>query len=150
MKLKYFIIITLLLTGCQKPESKNPEVIDVINLIAKNVTIENGETKDLKQDKNAEEFGVATEDISEGIVYYSTVSDKVDKVILVKAASEDSIENIETALSAELIEITSFWENNDTENKKIEKHLLKTKDDYVILAIADEVEQIEMIFDRLV
>ena len=73
--------------------------------------------------------------------------DKSDKIIIVKASSKDTIENIERALSSEIVGITDSWKENDQESKKIENHIFKTKDVYVIMAISDKSEEIEKIFD---
>ena len=151
MKSKYLLLsLVLLLTACSKPESKGTPVADIMSQIQATTNFTSPVTEDLSNQKSAESIGISPDDISEGILYYSSDESKVDKVILVKAKKQDSIEPLENALGAEIIGLTDSWSNNDTESKKIEQHLLKTKDDYIILAVADNVDNIEKIFDSQV
>ena len=151
MKSKYLLLsLVLLLTACSKPESKGKPVADIMSQIQATTNFTSPVTEDLSNQKSAESIGISPDDISEGILYYSSDESKVDKVILVKAKKQDSIEPLENALGSEIIGLTDSWSNNDTESKKIEQHLLKTKDDYIILAVADNVDNIEKIFDSQV
>lgn len=151
MKSKYLLLsLVLLLTACSKPESKGTPVADIMSQIQATTNFTSPVTEDLSNQKSAESIGISPDDISEGILYYSSDESKVDKVILVKAKKQDRIEPLENALGAEIIGLTDSWSNNDAESKKIEQHLLKTKDDYIILAVADNVDNIEKIFDSQV
>lgn len=148
MKKIIFLLAFIVLAGCSKPSANERPISEVISVIKGEINMEESMEEDLSDQKNAEKYGISTNSITDGIAYYSTAEGKSDKVILVRASSQEEVENIEQALSSELTASTAAWENNEEESKKIEKGLLKTKDDCVILAISDEVDKIEKIFDE--
>ncbi|MGN1317488.1 MAG: DUF4358 domain-containing protein [Lachnospirales bacterium] len=147
MKKILFIILALIMTGCQKPSASEVPIEEVIKEIKTQIIMTNAVEENLKNQKSAEKYGISTNSIIDGISYYSTDNNKSDKVILVRAKNKDEIQNLERALESVLISTTASWEENEEESKKIEKALLKTKDDCVILAISDEVDKIENIFN---
>lgn len=147
MKKLLFFISFILLVGCSKDILPNISSEYILNNITKKVSFDNAIEENLKDQSVAERYGIAPKDIENGVVYYTKDEDKSDKIIIVKASSKDTIENIERALSSEIVGITDSWKENDQESKKIEKHIFKTKDVYVIMAISDKSKEIEKIFD---
>ena len=147
MKKLLFFISFILLVGCSKDILPNISSEYILNNITKKVSFDNAIEENLKDQSVAERYGIAPKDIENGVVYYTKDEDKSDKIIIVKASSKDTIENIERALSSEIVGITDSWKENDQEPKKIEKHIFKTKDVYVIMAISDKSKEIEKIFD---
>ena len=87
--------------------------------------------------------------VSEGYVYYSTDEDTSDEVIIARAASQDKVENVEKAISAELTAKTTAWQNNEKESKKIENHVMRTIGDCVLLVIGDKSNEIDQVFNQL-
>lgn len=148
--MKKLIILFMLsfLTACTKPTAKETPLSEVMLEIKEAVSMSEAAEEDLSDQKSAEKLGISTQSINDGIAYYSTAESNSDKVILVRAKTKEDIEKLEQALSAELTATTSAWKDNDTESKKIENSLLKTKDDCVILAISDKIDKIEEIFDK--
>ena len=147
MKKLLFFISFILIVGCSKDILPNISSEYILNNITKKVSFDNAIEENLKDQSVAERYGIAPKDIENGVVYYTKDEDKSDKIIIVKASSKDTIENIERALSSEIVGITDSWKENDQESKKIEKHIFKTKDVYVIMAISDKSKEIEKIFD---
>ncbi len=148
MKKILYLLILSILAGCSKPKAAETPISEVMDIIKAEAGIESAAEENLSDQKNAEKYGISVNSITDGIAYYSTAQGKSDKVILVRAVSKEETENIEQALSSELTSVTAAWENNEEESKKIEKSLLKTKDDCVILAISDNIDKIEEIFDK--
>ena len=147
MKKLLFFILFILLVGCSKDTLPNISSEFILNNITKKISFDNPIEENLKDQSVAERYGIAPKDIENGVVYYTQDEDKSDKIIIVKASSKDTIENIERALSSEIVGITDSWKENDQESKKIENHIFKTKDVYVIMAISDKSKEIEKIFD---
>ncbi len=148
MKKIFYILTLILLTGCSKPTAKETPISQVMNNIKSEISMAEGVEEDLSKQKNAEKYGISTTSITDGMAYFSTAEGNSDKIIIARAKEQKEVENIEKALSAELTAVTAAWKNNETESKKIEKALLKTKDDCIILAISDEIDKIERIFDK--
>lgn len=147
-KVVLFIFLIFLLAGCSKKESKNADISEVMDNIKSAVKLDKSKQEDITSLETAERYGLSPDDIEEGSVYYTSDENKSDKIILIKAKNKDAVENIEKALAAEIVGLNETWGSNDKEARKVENHLLKTRDDYIILAVSDDVEKIENIFDE--
>lgn len=147
MKRLLLLIFILLLTACSNDTLPNLSSEYILSVINKEVTFDNAVQENLKEQSVAERYGISPKNIENGVVYYTKDEDKSDKIIIVKASSKDTIESIERALSSEIVGISDSWKDNDKEMKKIEKHIFKTKDIYVIMAISNNAKKIEKIFD---
>ena len=146
MKKITYISILLLLTGCFKPQAKETPISEIMSDIKANIEISMAVEENLKEQKSAEKYGLSSDIIKEGIAYYSTDENSSDKIIMVRAASDDDVENIENALSNHMTATKSAWKNNENESKKTENGLLKTKDDCILLSISSKNDIIEEIF----
>ena len=149
-----FILILLCLSvlacGCgnkKNQDDNNISLKEVAQKLAENGNIPSPQYLDLNQKENAEKYLLATEDIEEGIAVNSQSMEQADKIILVKANDTKTVQDVERSLGAVLVGLTTTWENNDTENKKVEEHVLKTKDKYVLLYVGEKNEEAEKIFD---
>lgn len=149
--LKKFILILslLLLTGCNKPRSRDIPISQVLEEIKVVAEFSNTQTGDLTNQKIAAQYGIDPTSISEGYVYYSTDEGTADEIIIVRAASQNEVENIEKALGGELSAKTEAWKNNETESDKIENHVMRTIGDCVLLAIGDRSAEIDQVFNQL-
>lgn len=147
-KILLILILTFSLSGCAKDDVPNISSEYILSNITKVVSFENAKTENLKEQDIAERYGISPTDLENGVVYYSSNKDKSDKIIIIKAVSKDKLENIERALSAEIIGVTDSWKANERESKKIEKHILKTRDVYVMFSISDKNKEIEEAFDK--
>lgn len=149
MKKILLIFICFLLIGCDKNNLPNVSSQFILSEITKQVTFPDAIEEDLKNQNVAERYGISPKDIENGVVYYSKDENISDKIVIVKATSKDNVENIERALSTEIISVSDAWKDNDKEAIKIERHIFKTKDIYMIMAISNDVEKIESIFDSI-
>ena len=147
MKNLFILVFCFLLIGCSKKTTPNLSSQYILSVINEKVTFDNPIEEDLKEQSIAERYGISPSDIENGVVYYTENEDESDKIIIAKASSKDTVENIERALSSEIVSISDAWKDNDGEMAKIEKHIFKTKDIYVIMAISDKSKEIEKIFD---
>lgn len=149
MKKIILLLSFILLTGCSKPQSNNTPLINILNEMKVVAEFNNAQTADLKNQKTAAQYGINSDSISEGYVYYSTDKDSSDEVIIVRASSQKEIEEIEKAISTELSAKTTAWQNNEKESKKIENHIMRTIGDCVLLAIGEKSEEIDHVFNQL-
>lgn len=148
-KLLLLLMFILSLTGCSKNKVKDVPVDAIISNIEKNYPINNSIKEDLKQQDIAERYGISPDDIEEGVVYYTEDKDKADKIIIFKAKSKENIESLERAISSEIVGMSDSWKNNETEAKKVDNHLFKTKETYVIYCVSDNAEKIVELFDNM-
>lgn len=144
----FLLSICLFLSGCGKEKTKDISIEEVTKRLALNAEIASPEYLDLSQKENAESFLLATEDFEKGIAVYSKSTEEADKIILIKAKDSKTVQDVERSLSAVLIGLTTTWENDENEAKKVEEHILKTKDKYVLLYVGQKNEEAEKIFDE--
>lgn len=135
--------------GCGKVKSKDIALKDVLEEIKVVAEFENTHTEDLTNQKTAAQYGIDPTSISEGYVYYTANESSADEVIIVRAASQKEVENVEKAVSTELSAKAEAWKNNEGESSKIENHIIKTIGDCVLLAIGDKSLEIEQVFNQL-
>lgn len=140
-------ILIFILVGCKDDISHNISSEYILKNITDVISFQNPKEEDLKKQSVAERYGIAVDDIENGVVYYTQDENSSDKIIIAKAKEKEKVENIERALSSEVVGLTDSWKNDEKESKKIENHIFKTKDIYVILAISDEAKEITKIFD---
>ena len=148
MKQIFTVIFCLFLIGCSKDTVPNLSSEYILSEITKKVSFDNSEEEKLKDQSVAQKYGISPSDIENGVVYYTKDKEKSDRIIIVKAKSKETLENVERALSSEIVSISDSWKDNDAEMKKIEDHIFKTKDVYVIMAISNKSKQIEKAFDK--
>lgn len=149
MKKFILILALILLTGCNKPKTKDIPISSVLEGIKVVAEFENTQTGDLTNQKTAAQYGIDPSSVSEGYVYYSTNPETADEVIIVKAASQNEVENIEKALSGELAAKTEAWKKNEAESQKIENHVMRTIGDCVLLAIGERAQEIDQVFNQI-
>lgn len=148
-KILLFLILVFSLAGCSKNKVKSVPIQNIISSIESKYPINNSIKEDLKQQDIAERYGISSDDIEEGIVYYTKDKDKADKIIIIKAKGKENIESIERAISSEIVGMGDAWKNNESEAKKVDNHLFKTKETYVIYCVSDNAEEIVKIFDNM-
>ncbi len=149
-KLILFIIVSsLLFSGCGKNTDKNNNInfLELQTSLTSKANFENSQIEDLKNITTAQKYGIATDDIEEGFVYF-TNNEKPDRIIMTKTKGGPSSENIEKSLANEVSGLMSAWKDTPAEATKLEEHVLKTKDNYVILIISENSAELEDIFDN--
>jgi len=152
MLLKKFLLTILIasaLSGCQKKEAESSIAFSEIqNKLISKANFENTKTEDMKEINTAQRYGISPDDIEDGFAY-STENESSDKIILVNTKGGASIENVEKALANEVSGLITSWEDNAAESSKLKEHVLKTKENYVILIISDDSAKIEDEFDNI-
>lgn len=142
-------IVSVSLSGCKQEVNTNVSTKDIISSMQSIENFKNGVLEDLTTQEVAERYGITKEDLEEGFVYYPSGEERADKIIVLKVKDEASIENMERAISAELIGLTDSWKNDEYEAKKVEQHVFKTKDLYILLYVGENSDKIENIFDNM-
>lgn len=142
------MIISAIFSACTKPKAKETSVNEVIKKLADNAEIPSAQYLDLTQQENAESFLLSTDDFTQGVAVYSPTTEQADKIILVKAKDTKTVQDVERALASVLVGLTNTWDSDSEESKKIEEHILKTKDTYVLLYVGQKNEEAEKIFDE--
>ena len=141
------IIISSLLAGCKKNTDTNVAFNDLQNNLIEKANFKNTELENLKDITIAQEYGIATEDIESGFVY-SSKNETADKLILVKAKDNEAIEKVEKALANKVSGLISTWSDTPSESEKLKEHVLKTKDNFVLLVVSENSEVLEDEFDN--
>ena len=131
------IVFLIVLTGCNNVKAKNVPLSQVLEEIKVVAEFENPKTLDLKNQNIAADFGIDTSSISEGYVYYSENAN-ADEVIILRAVSNEKLEEVEKAVAGELNGKVNAWKSNKIENEKLKNHIIRTIGDCVLLAIGDK------------
>jgi len=141
------IISVSLFTGCGKTKSTNINFTELQASLISKAAFENSQTENLKDITTAQKYGLAIDDIEEGFAYL-TNNENSDRIILAKTKGSSSSENVEKSLANEVSGLIATWEDNTSESKKLQEHVLKTKENYVILIISENSAELEDEFDN--
>lgn len=153
-KLFTIILTSIIFTGCSLKSDDNKESAsagEIINKLSSVAGFDETVTENVKEIETASQLGISPEDIEEGFICTPTKppqSEIPDKIILIKAKDEATLENIEKALQSEMSGINSAWKEDTVNKEKIENHILKTKNNFVLLAITEEYDMLEKTFDN--
>lgn len=135
--------------GCAQKE-KNVDVEEIKEALVSGIQLESPQVTDLSGNKNeAERYGLPLGKIENGFAYVNEkTSDKADEIIVIKAKEKKNVNEIERALEAEITGLANAWEGTDkSEFEKVQKHILRSKGKYVLLAIGEENKRAEEIFN---
>jgi len=120
--------------------------------VKREAKLENAVTEDMKDYSVSGRYGISPDSIVEGLVYYSPGGESADRIIIIKAKDADSVGKIENALGREITRLTEAWEgrrdgDGKEQYKRLERHIIKTRGMYVILAVCGEPKEAVKIFD---
>lgn len=144
----------VVLAGCSA--GKNVPVKDIMAKVLEQVTSVKDlssidvTSKDLSaMDKDALTFmGIKTEDVEEGMVRFSMIGLQADEVIILKMKDKDSVTATVEAIKAHVeVKKESFKDYIPENYTLVENHVLKTKGQYILLAISKDAEKITTIFE---
>lgn len=144
----------VVLAGCSA--GKNVPVKDIMAKVLEQVTSVKDlssidvTSKDLSaMDKDALTFmGIKTEDVEEGMVRFSMIGLQADEVIILKMKDKDSVAATVEAIKAHVeVKKESFKDYIPENYTLVENHVLKTKGQYILLAISKDAEKIATIFE---
>ena len=144
------LVFVMTIPACQKNKSSGIAVSDVMARVEATAGFEDPLREDITMPETAEKYGISGQDVREGLVLESSEKNSADIVILVRAKNDDAVLKLERALAAKAAGLTNAFEKDSEQRDKIESSVLKTRDDYVILIVCGNPEDIEKIFDEMI
>ena len=146
------------LVGCGKEEAKVPNVPvkDIVTAIEGEFDLEGLMEIDLTADEldemsklTLEGYGINPEDVEEGIIKFAMINLDARELIVLKAKDESKLAELQASLEKRVETQLQAFENYVPKNyEMVQNHLLKTKGNYIILAIGEDVEKIDEIFEN--
>lgn len=147
------LLLTLLslfiIAGCSQNQgtSKNPSVAEIRDQIAKSVDI--SELKEQREDDLATLYNIDAEDIEESVIYIAPTNLEADELTILKVKEGADVAEIKDRIGQRVEQqANSFKDYLPEEYDLIEKHVLKSKGNYILLAISEKADEIEDIFDK--
>ena len=149
-KVILFSFLILSLTACSLKGSEG-QVLEISDLkidIEESVDLSNmnlGDRDDLEK-----LYDIEPDDLEDFLLYIPRTNISANEIAILKVKDKDEIDNIKEKISLRIEnQSTNFKDYLPEEYFLIEKHLLKTKGNYIIFTISEDVETIENIFDSL-
>lgn len=143
-----FLILSLTACSSKELEGQLPEISDLKAEIEESVDLSNmnlGDRDDLEK-----LYDIEPDDLEDFLLYIpgTNISANEIAILKVKDKDKDQIDNIKEKISLRIEnQSTNFKDYLPEEYFLIEKHLLKTKGNYILFTISEDVETIENIFD---
>ena len=142
-------IIILILTSCssKKTIEKAPSISDIDEKIQETVDISNMNIGD--SEKLEKLYDVDVEDLEDFVLYTPSTNIEANEIAILKVKDTNKIDDIKDKISTRVEkQATNFKDYLPDEYFLIEKHVLKTKDNYILFIISEDAETIEDIFDE--
>ena len=149
-KMVALLTVVLSLTACGKYEEEAVPLSDLGSAVAYAAGLREYRCDSLKDMDIAAAYGIAPQEIREGIVYYSTREGCTDKVILVISQNHDGLRNVEHALETHINMLALAYRYDREESTKIEQHIFKTRGMYTLLALTEDPEGTREVFDGMI
>ncbi|MBW5467071.1 DUF4358 domain-containing protein [Brevibacillus formosus] len=107
--------------------------------------------QDMKQgdlEKLQKLYHIEAEEVEDFILYTASSNVKADELAVIKVKDTNDTENITEKIQQRIeAQTIKFKDYRPEEYFLIEKHVLKTKGQFVLFAVSKEVDQIESVFD---
>ncbi|WP_100618047.1 DUF4358 domain-containing protein [Bacillus cereus] len=138
------------LSGCfGKKENVNnlsaTEIGEKIKQVANLEEMKKGDSKKLQK-----LYNINTDEIESFVLYTAPTNIKADEIAAIKVKDMKNVKNIKEKLLSRIEKKSkSFKGYLPDEYFLIEKHVLKTKDNYILLAISKDADKIEKTFDEI-
>lgn len=138
------------LSGCfGKKENVNNLSATEIGAKIKHVTnleeMKEGDSKKLQK-----LYNIKTDEVESFVLYTAPTNIKADEIAVMKVKDMKNVENIKVKLLNKIEKKSkSFKDYLPDEYFLIEKHVLKTKDNYILLAISKDADKVEKTFDEI-
>ncbi|WP_236910006.1 DUF4358 domain-containing protein [Clostridium sp. Cult3] len=139
----------VVLTSCTANKSKGqePSIGDIEREIKESVDISDMVQSD--KEKLEKLYQVDGEDVEDFILYLPSKNIEANELAIIKVKDVDKIDTIEANIASRIEEKSNaFKDYLPDEYYLIEKHVLKTKDNYILFVIWEDGEKIEKIFDE--
>ena len=140
-------ILFFIIGGCEKT-NENVSLADFIEEVKKEANFQNGVLEDLKDVSIAQQYGINPESIKQGYVYYEKDAASSEKIVMLEAVDEKSLEGLEKAVQNELTGLNETFGENPDEGKKLSESFIKTKGNYVFLVNATEYKTLEKLLNE--
>ena len=150
--LRIFVLCSLILvisTSCSKKESmdKSPSIEDLNNELKETVDLSNMDIGD--EEKLKKLYDIDSENLEEYILYIPKSNIEANEIAIFKVKESEDLEEVEEKIKDRVEEqATNFKDYLPDEYYLIEKNVLKTKGNYILFAISEDVDKIEKIFDE--
>ena len=150
--LRILILCSLILvisTSCSKNESidKSPSIEDLNNELKETVDLSNMDIGD--EEKLEKLYDIDSENLEEYILYIPKSNIESNEIAIFKVKESEDLEEVEEKIKDRLEEqATNFKDYLPDEYYLIEKNVLKTKGNYILFAISEDVDKIEKVFDE--
>lgn len=138
------------LSGCfGKKENVNnlsaTEIGEKIKQVANLEEMKEGDSKKLQK-----LYNINTDEVESFVLYTAPTNIKADEIAVIKVKDMKNVENIKEKISSRFEKKSkSFKDYLPDEYFLIEKHVLKTKDNYILLAISKDADKVEKTFDKM-
>ena len=142
-------IIILVLTGCSTKETigKVPSINDIDEKIRETVDVSDMNLGD--KDKLKKLYDIDKDDLEDFLLYIPSTNIQASEIAILKVKDAAEIDEVMDKVSTRIeSQATNFKDYLPEEYFLIEKHVLKTKDNYILFIISEDAETIEDIFDR--
>ena len=144
-----FILAFTTLTGCTKSNNSvaEPSIVDMDNQLKGKVDLSN---MDIGNSEKLEKlYGINPEELEEFLLYIPKTNIEANEIGIFKVKDTKNIDNIKEKVENRIkMQADIFKDYLPEEYYLIEKHVLKTKDNYILFIISEETETIEEIFDE--
>lgn len=146
----FVLSLTLvILTSCTKNDvmNKAPSVKDIDNKLKEEIDLSTMAIGD--SEKLEKLYDINLEDLEEFLLYVPKSNIEANEIGIFKVKDSANIDDIEEKVEKRVEEQSnSFKDYLPEEYYLIENSLLKTKGNYILFAISEDVDQIEEIFDK--
>lgn len=139
-------IILVVLSGCSGKQT-NPSATEIGEQIGHTTNLE--EMKEGDHKKLQKLYHINTDEVESFVLYTAPTNIKADEIAVIKAKDVKNVDNMKEKISNRIEKKSkSFKDYLPEEHFLIEKHVLKTKDSCILLAISKDSEEIEKAFDK--
>ncbi|MGE7926687.1 DUF4358 domain-containing protein [Lysinibacillus xylanilyticus] len=142
-------ITLVVLSGCSgKQETPdNPSAIEIGEQIKHTTNLKEMKVGDTK--KLQKLYNINADEVESFVLYTAPTNIKADEIAVIKVKDMKNVDNIKEKISNRIEKKSkSFKDYLPEEYFLIEKHVLKTKDYYILLAISKDSDDIEKTFDK--
>ncbi|QEK12431.1 DUF4358 domain-containing protein [Crassaminicella thermophila] len=148
------VIISLVGCGKQEPNVAVKEImmniekeIESVSSLAK-LNLTNQELSEFDKQVIAS-YGINLEDVEEGIIRYPMINLSAEEVAVIKVKDPSKASVIKEGFEKHVQQQLKAFENYVPKNYEIVKnHILKVEGKYIFLAISEDAEKMEEIFDN--
>lgn len=138
-----------MLAGCSGEGGTSEELsaAKVGERIQQTVSFQDMKQRDLE--KLQKLYQIEVEKVENFILYTASSNVKADELAVIKVKDASDTENVKEKIQQRIeAQTIKFKDYRPEEYFLIEKHVLKTKGQFVLFAVSKEVDQIESVFDE--